>query len=237
MRGRSDWFCSARAWISGLAVCLAVWVLGGCYPASIETLADSELVVTRFDPGVFGEDASRPAGYRTYARPDLVVPLRPDQDDGDEPEPPEPPALNDEILAAIDVNMQGLGYTRLTGEAASEADVYVLAAVVDERWIAWSCYPGWGYWGWWGGWGPPVGPGTGWCYPGGGSVAFDVGTLLIDVLDADSVDEEAGDFLVVWSAAINGLLARTTAGIERQVERAVDRAFAQSNYLRAEGSL
>lgn len=214
---------------SGLVLVAGLWA-AACYPDSIETLADTELVVTRFSPEVFGEDASQSADFRTYARPNVVVELRPDADDS--PLAPEPGPYDAAIFAELDANLDGLGYERLTGEAAATADVFVLVGATAAAWRAWTCYPGWSYWGWWDGWGPPVGPSTGWCYPGGASVTFESGTLIIDLIDASAVNAESDDLPVVWSASINGVLERSTAGIERQIERAIDRAFAQSNYLR-----
>lgn len=215
-----------------LVIVSAGIALAGCYPDAIETLADTELVITRFDPGVFGADATGSAGFRTYARPNVVVELQP----GEElpPTEPEPGPLDDVILAAVDANLEALGYERLTGDDAQNADVFVLVGAASEEWSAWSCYPGWYYWGWWDPWGPALGPETGWCYPGRASVAtFDNGTLLIDMVDAQALDPADDELSVLWSASINGLLSRTTDGLERQITRTIDRAFAQSNYLRA----
>jgi len=213
----------------------------GCYPGEIENLADTELVVTVFDPGVFGEDGDRSAGFATYARPEVVVQLDSELQLRGAPVEPESGPLDATIWEAVDENLTGvtggaagLGYRRLTGDETSSADVYVLAGVVESDWVAWSCYPGFGYWGWWAGFADPIGPETAWCYPSGlAPVEFSTGTLILDVVRRDPASD---DLEVVWSAAINGLLARTTDGLENQIRRAIDRAFAQSNYLRNRGA-
>jgi len=207
--------------------------LAACHPGSIETLADTELVLTRFSPDVFGEDGDGSSPYRTYARPDIVAPLDPDEEGP--PREPEPPELNDEILEAIDRNLEALGYERLVDEEAPSADLFVLAGLTTARWNGWVCFPGWPSWGWWGGWRQPVGPGSRWCFPGGpGSVTFERGSLLIDFVDASEIDEEREDLPVVWSAAIQGLLSSTTDGVLLQIDRTVNRAFSQSAaYLRS----
>jgi hypothetical protein len=216
---------------SRLALAGAGLVLAGCYPDPIETLADTELVITRFDPGVFGEDATENPGFRTYARPDVVLELDPDAEEP--PVDPEPGRFDDAVFATLDANLEALGFERLTGDDAENADVFVLAAATAEEWEAWGCYPGWYYWGWWDGWGSPARPDTGWCFPGSASVVtFENGTLLIDMVDADVLDGAPDTVSVAWSVSINGLLSRTTEGIERQIARTIDRAFAQSNYLR-----
>ena len=206
-----------------------VGLLSGCHPGTIDTLSDSELVATRFDPDVFGVDGTESGGFRTYARPDVVATVPPP--DPDDPEEPDPPEFNDAILGAIDRNMEALGYERIV-DAPGEADLYLFAAAIEERRQIWSCWPAWGTWGWWGGWPGPVGPGMGWCFPGPTTATFSIGTVLIDLVDPSTYDEDTEEYLVVWSAGANGLLSRSTSGIEAQIDRTIDQAFRQSDYLR-----
>ncbi len=212
----------------------AAAALVGCYPNAVESFADTQVVVTRFDPGTFGDDA--PAfTARTYSRPDRVPSLTPVPP----PEPSEPDArpLEQTVFERIDENLRALGYERVTGDAEPTADLHVFAAVGEPDWRSWRCYDGWPYWGWWEGLGVNAGPATAWCYPGPVSdVVWDVGTLFIDLADRRRLTDENGAFDVVWSAAINGVLALDAEIAARELERTVDRAFAQSGYLRVQGA-
>jgi hypothetical protein len=106
----------------------------------------------------------------------------------------------------------------------------------------WWGYPGygWGYPGWgYPGWGYPGYP---W-YPGYGySYSYKTGTIVIEMLDADSFlqfadwsqdpTNEVPDLMVRWMGAIDGYLSSSGDYDAQRAQRGMDEAFAQSPYLK-----
>lgn len=127
--------------------------------------------------------------------------------------------------------------------------VYLPSVVLREKEVTYY-YPGYGWWGgWWGWYGsyatggsssyyyyPGYPGGCYWCYGGGyyGTVTYEVGTVLVDMVDLrqiliDGVAPE--DVEHSWVAVMRGLLGYRTSTEERVVS-GIQQAFKQSPYLK-----
>jgi hypothetical protein len=195
---------------------------GACYPGGPTTADERDIVVTVFDQNKnFG-------AIRTYAMPDFVL-----RREGSL----EIPRSADElILSAVARNMSQVGYVREDNVEQNGADIVVLVTVNrSENFVAWTNYPwwggwgGWGGWGWWGGWGPGWGVG----YPTVSVGSYEVGSVFIEMFDANNRDVQNQTVPVVWGAGLNGLLGGSGANAQF-INDTIDQAFRQSPYLGAQ---
>lgn len=187
-----------------------------CYPGSFGSADDLDLITTFFDTERdYGRDT------RTYAMPDVVYDLSP-EDEGGVPEEAED--YDDVILSTVAEQMSELGYRRIPADGAEEPDVVMLAGVVvADNWIIY--YPGWGYY-------PPYwGPGWGYWYGYPIPVNYPTGSIILSMVRPDERDEEAQRVPVIWAAGTIGHV--TGSGrTEERIENAIRQAFTQSEYLR-----
>ena len=181
-------------------------VLLSCYPGDPISASDTDVVTTFYSPNADF------AGKTTYSRPDSVIYF---DDSGITSGGNQ--TLNNQILTAIDNNMQNFGFVWEPDPDA--ADVHIVALATKTKWVGGSCYPG--YWDWWYGY-------PGWCYPV--AYSYETGTLLIVMLDP--MTSTNNDAQPIWLAGINGLLSGSTANVTR-VNSAINKAFEQSaDYLK-----
>jgi len=206
-------------------VAIAATVAVSCYYETL-TVAETDLVVTVERPEA---DYS---SLGTYALTDTITDLcsidgsnigfggfggLPDTG-GDFQCDPLPTRFDSVILESIEENMDALGYQRV--EADENPDVaIVVGAVVRDEWYyvpgyIW-CDPYYYYYCWY--------PSTGYVYE------FSIGSVLINMIDANSDPENATS---LWFAGLRGLYEQSSeaTGAER-IEEMVDRAFEQSPYL------
>ena len=177
-----------------------------CYPGDTLTVSDTDVVVTFYDKDVdFGTKV-------TYARPDQVYDLA----DSSFGIPPHDPT----VMARIDANMEGLGYT-MTDSAS--ADVHIIALATSTTWVGGSCYPpywGWGY------------PGWGWCYPV--TYSYTTGSLLLVMVNNGLDEDNPPDETSLWFGGLNGLIEGSTTSISSRIANGINQAFDQSPYLRGD---
>ncbi len=179
-------------------------LLVSCYPGEPLSPSDTDVVVTFRDKNADFSNKS------TYAMPDSVIyVVKKDSVVFLEAN------LANQILSAIDNNMQQYGYNKV--DNPNQADVVIVALATKTTWVAGSCYP-W-YWDWW--WGYP-----GWCYPV--AYTYNTGTILIVMVDAHQQGDVSRNAL--WVAGLNGLLD-TASNSQARINRAIDQAFRQSPYL------
>jgi hypothetical protein len=197
-------------WIAGLAV--LVVLIGGCYPQGPDFIEDLDIVVTRF------EDGYNFSAKQTYARPDKIVKVTGDRREGEDPEYI-PDVVATPILAAMDKNMTALGYTKV--DVSANPDLLLTPASWETTTI--SYYYDYWYW-WYGGYYPYYG----WGYPAYVS-SYTTGTLFMALVDPDVISAN-GNPIRQWSGAANGILTYTYDAT--RITRAVDKAFAQSPYLK-----
>ncbi|HGY54607.1 MAG TPA: DUF4136 domain-containing protein [Caldithrix abyssi] len=202
--------------LSGLVIFFTSFALVACYPDGPTSSEDLDVVITAFDKDV---DFSK---ITTFALADTVIKLEGSIEVKDKWDPV--------ILSQIKANMEKIGYTYVPNDTTlPKPDVAVVAAVVaNKNYViggGWWGYPGWG--GWWGpGWG------WGWYYPPYYyTTSYSVGTLLIQIANPNEVTNSDEPVPVYWFAAMNGLLSNSTTATRDQIERLIDQAFKQSDYL------
>jgi hypothetical protein len=176
--------------------------------------SDYDVVLTLYDEEAnFGQ-------YQTYAILDTVFHITEDGEDSDLLERD----FDSDIIERIESNMLNLGFTKENDPQNNIPDVVVVvAATASRNFNIWTWYPGYGYpgWGWWGG---------GWYYPWTSVTAYDLGTLLITIVDTEDIDLENLRANGIWIAGINGILRSSNANIS-SLNGHIDQAFAQSGYL------
>lgn len=181
-------------------------MLNSCYPGDPISASDTDVVTTFYSPNADF------AGKTTYAMPDSVIYITDSgmTSGGNS-------TLNNQILTAINNNMQNFGFVAEPDPDA--ADVHIVALAAKTTWVGGSCYPGY-----WGGYWYPY---SGWCYPV--AYSYETGTLLIVMLDPTTSTSDNAQ--PIWLAGMNGLLSGS-ANVSR-INKAINQAFDQSaDYLK-----
>ena len=199
-----------RGWVLAAALAAAA-VVAACYPSPDLGIEDYDTVVT-----VVAEDADF-SGFSTYFMPDTVL-QRPADSRVSR-------AFDEQILGDINRNMMRLGYVYEPDPASNKPDLLVVASVITRD--QYQAYLGWPYFG--------PGLGGGFVYPAVGMrYVYTVGTISIDMARAEDFDLDTEDFPVVWTAAISGPLEESRSNTGERITNGIDRAFAQSPYLKPE---
>ena len=199
--------------ISSLLTLALLSVLFGCYPGGADYVDEYDITYTNYDPNY------NFVSKGTYSLPDKIVKVT-----GDLAKPPE--YIKDiyagPILAQIDVNMQGLGWTKV--DVNSNPDVQLLPAAWSSTTIIYG-----GYWGSYWCWYYPYYCGGGWYYPYTPVTSYTTGTLVMTMVDPNQESTD-GSKRLAWTGAINGLLTGSyDAG---RVNKGINQAFKQSPYLK-----
>ena len=197
--------------IYALFVFVAV-LFWGCYPGGAEYTEELDLVYTNYDKNF--DFASK----KTYSLPNQIVKIT-----GDITKPPEyvKPAYADAMLARIDANMQGLGWTKVNVD--DSPNIQLLPAAWESTTIIYGGYYG-GYWCWY----YPYYCGGGWYYPYPVATSYTTGTLLVTIVDPNTESTDDSKYLA-WTGAINGLLSGSWN--PDRVNKSIDQLFIQSPYL------
>ena len=238
--------------LRNILLALLVFVAGvsgflSCYPGGIDSYEDSDIVVTTRNPGALFE------GRRTYAITDQVYDLCdlvPDSGDAGVTPPPNEQKPCDSssdishrydsvILDAVRNNLNARGFTEETDPATNAADLVVLVGGANTKMYVYGpyCESWWYFWAGWPGWNPyfPSGGGGSWhveCYPYDVlQEVYDVGTILIHMVDAASGDPGNRNIPSLWLATVNGLAGDTGANTQSRIRRTIDQAFTQSPYI------
>ena len=215
-----------------LVIISSLWACN-LYPDDDARIDELDAVITYYDLTTdFGT-------YKTYAIIDTVRQISPDLNNPFEGNPATP--NSDYIISLINTNMQARGYDLV--ESPNDADLIINAGtIVVSNIIISGGYPPY-YWGYPGfGWGYP---GDWWGYPGYGYgypwvpigfvTEYDVGTLLIDIIDRKNYipsPTPSDDLLIKWTGIIRGITNLTNnADIRNRLKIDIDIAFDQSPYL------
>ena len=202
--------------LSGMLILFIALALNACYPEGPTSTDELDVVVTVFDKNVdFGK-------ITTFALADTVIKLEGSIDVDDKWDPV--------ILEQVKENMVNLGYTYVPNDTTLPAPsvAMVVAVVANENYVVsggyWWGYPGWG--GWWGY------PGWGWYYPPYYyTTTYPLGTLFIQMADPNAVEDPEDPVPVYWFATMNGTLSSSSNVTRDQIERLINQAFEQSEYL------
>lgn len=197
-------------WMSFLFI---AGIIASCYPEKDRTIEDFDLVGTRFADNVNFND------YKTYYLYDSVVIVY--DTTGDKPDYPKDEA--NVIISGIRQNMMKYGWVEVA--RGDTPDVYIEAAVWNNKIVGASYYPGWGYPGW--GWNPW------WGYPGWGVsyYSYTTGTVLMSMMDVKNYDHSDKPAKVIWTGGLNGLVSSSNNNNLNRIEYSVNQAFTQSAYL------
>lgn len=200
---------------TGLGAAVA---LASCYPGNVIDVSQTAVVATVHDEQVdFG-------AFTTFALPDTVIQVVGDSSSY----VPISHDYDDRIVARVRGDLEALGYVHEPDPQSGRPDVLVLVAAAASS-HTYIYYDWWYYWGWY----YPSSPDWGWYYPPSVSVvSYDQGTLFVTMVDVRAPDPAAKRLPAVWGAAIRGLLEGTAAEIEARLYQDIDRAFAQSPYLK-----
>ncbi len=201
------------------------------YDATVEEL---DLAITHFDENQnFGE-------LNTFYLYDTIMYIT-DDEDADLPDWNE--GQGPHILAQVRGNLESLGWQENRDTIGGvQADASILISVLETDvnfyyygwWDWWHWYPWYpyqyesSYW-----WGYPIWPGP--VYP---SYGYTVGTVLIDMINVNEIkapnlndDNPHIEIPVVWTGAVNGILAGSDKNIENRLTNEIEQVFKQSSYL------
>jgi Domain of unknown function (DUF4136) len=188
--------------------------LVGCYPAGPEFVEDLDVVYSTYDQ----EYDFKSQG--TYSMPDQIV-TDVKIDNGDTTYVYMKKIYADPILAAIDQNMEKLGWDKIDIE--NGPDVLVTPSVMSSTTYYYSYWYNWWYGGYYGGY-------WGWYYPPYYTVSsYTTGSLIITMADPN-VESVINQSPAVWVSAANGLV--TGYNDVDRVVTAINQAFVQSPYLK-----
>ena len=192
-------------------------IMTSCYGDLSSNYADYGLVLTAYN------DEADFQVNRTYALPDSVEVLPPEDDSGEADH-----TFDILILQEIESQMDALGYTLEPDPDTNVPDLYIaVAQSTRDVFNYWSYYPGW-YWG----------PGYGWGYPCYScnsyiEYAYSTGTVYINMIQSDKIDEEEKIVPSIWFAALNGIISGSSEErIAVALRDGIFQAFAQSPYLK-----
>jgi hypothetical protein len=222
-------------------------LLFGCYPNEDIYYSDTDIAVTRFDDTYDFGDAEICVLFDTVMH---VVEEGEDAKEG----------MNDaHMLKEIEKNLKE--NTKFTvyvtkdsldlkakleadEKTLSDVDLVVTTTVMETDYYYTGYYPWYGYWYWGWGWYKSGSLKTAknteyyyypW-YPWGGGTyyAYTTGTIMIDMIDAKSIDDSHDEVRlpVVWNGVINGLLSGNKTDQANRITTQVNKCFKQSPYLK-----
>jgi hypothetical protein len=206
--------------ISLLLVAGIIAGLYSCYPDKSASLSDLDVILTNYDSTYSFSD------IHTYIMPDTIIPLNDPNDPGNNV------TINYQseqfILQQLATEFHKLGYTRLTDTLSDKPDVAVLCSAITTTHAA-SYYTDWYYyWGYYPYWPPYWGGGL--YYPWGtGTYSYEVGTLVVQMIDMKSPQIGQDTLRVVWIGAINGVMQN--AQTNTRITNDISQLFLQSPYL------
>jgi len=198
----------------------------GCYPDNSLTISQADLVLTGYNDSVNFQS------LHTYYMPDTIFVRRADTTDKT------PVVDQDAYLAEIALQMQTMGYQRLTLQDTANhqvPDVELIVSALEVTYVTsgwyYPYYPGWGWYGSWS-------PGWGWYYPPSyyppmpWYSEYRTGTLLMEMINPNDYDIINGDTVarVYWNGALNGLLEGSN--IKTRVLDGIDQVFKQSPQIK-----
>ena len=169
-------------------------------------------------------DSTPPAleDARTFAVPDTIVALNGGSLNH---------AADRAIAAAVRAHFVALGWTERRDTSGVKPDVVIVMGVNTRQEIGIS-YAGWyPAYSWIPYWGTPADPSWVWGAPAGAiPYVYEVGTLVLTMVDLRAPRATTKRVPVLWVAAVNGVL--TDIVVLPRVMTGIDQAFEQSPYLR-----
>jgi hypothetical protein len=194
-----------------LRVILVIFIAGtlwSCYPEGPDYYDDYDIVYTNYDNNyVF-------TGKAKYAIPDKIIKITGNMDAG---KPPEyvSGTYSTQMLNSMKANMASLGYSLV--DINANPDFVLMPSALESTNVEYY-YDYWGYY-------------WGWYYPYPMTYTYKSGSLMMDLIDYKDVSAD-GKRRVVWTGIINGLLEGSSSEFTARMNKTIDQAFSQSEYLR-----
>jgi hypothetical protein len=136
------------------------------------------------------------------------------------------------IVARVRTHLVRLGWADVTTTHGVQPDVIVLIAAAERVQTSVAYVDWYGSWGYLPYWGPSVNSASVWEVPSGAiPFSYEVGTLLITMLDLREQRGNTDAIPLLWAAGLDGVVTTPTNTLSRAM-LGVDQAFAQSPYLR-----
>ena len=209
-------------------------VMYSCYPNAPEDAEDFDVVATFYD-----QDADFTAFSTFASRTDSIIQI---EIPGEE-NLPISHDYDTELLQQVNNWFAKRGYTRESDPQTNKPDMAVLvSAAATTEYDPYSSDPWFDYWGSWFADSLSVDVDVTWgldysWYTGSVVYAYDVGALVVLLLDIRNVDEttDRADIPVLWMGSFNGLLSGSSTAIADRVSGGIDQMFEQSPYLSKTG--
>jgi len=190
-----------------------------CESSDLVATGTSGSVITIVDDGAALNSA------RTFALPDTIVRL-PASGGGIEHE------ASQAIVTRVRDHLVRFGWVDVTTVHGAQPDVVVLIAAAERVQTSVAYVDWFGAWGYLPYWGPSVNSASVWGVPSGAiPFAYEVGTILITMLDLREQRGNTDAIPLLWAAGLDGVVTTPTNTLSRAM-LGVDQAFAQSPYLR-----
>jgi hypothetical protein len=187
--------------------------LWGCFKGEPEYYSDYDIVYTNYD------NQYNFQGHTSYTIPDRIVKITANVINGDAPQ-----FVNSvyatPMLEKMKSNMDALGYIYTADTAAADLVLFPSSIEVTNISIYWDWW--YYYWDWWYYWG--------WYYPYPIVSSYKTGSLFMNIADRNDISAD-GKRRIVWTGIINGLLEGPTSDITNRIDKSIDQAFKQSDYL------
>jgi len=159
---------------------------------------------------------------RTFAVPDTIVALNGGTFNH---------AQDKAIAAEVRSQFLSLGWIQRADTTGPKPDVVIVMGTNTRTEVGISYADWFPNYGWIPYWCTPADPSWVWGAPAGAiAYVYEVGTLVITMIDLRAPRQTTKRVPVLWVAAVNGVL--TDAPILARVATGIDQAFAQSPYLR-----
>lgn len=191
--------------------------IAGCYPGGPDYTDEYDIVYTNYDKEF------NFTGKKFYAMPDSVVKITGNVIQGD-PVSFIKQSYANVILDRIKSNMASRGYTLVSDTALADLILFPAALEVTTTTYYydyyWDYYYGWYYGGYYGGY----------YYPYSVSTSYTTGSLFLNLSETKNLNP-SNKSRVPWVCIINGLLEGSSTAYSTRINKAIDQAFAQSQYI------
>ena len=209
-------------------------VMFACYPNSPESAEEFDVVATFYD-----QEADFSAFSTFASRTDSIIQIEISGAENIELSHD----FDEELLGQINDWFTKRGYTREDDPQTNRPDMAVLvSAAATTEYDPYGSTPWYSFWGSWFADSLGVDVDVNWgldysWYSGSVVYSYDVGALVILLLDIRNIDEttQRADIPVLWMGTFNGLLSGSSVEIERRVSSGIDQMFEQSPYLTKTG--